>query len=293
MTGRFTAAVSVAASLALSSAVLAQQESASGQHVVHCYDEERQTVQTTLPHRCEGQVVSQHEAERIANEIRRARARRLHGQTASDERRTRPGGIRYGSAFPVTADGDILTARHVVENCGEITLATASGETQPATVQALSETADIALLASELRSEPFPLRDGSFEPGMRVHAIGYPEQGLPMIRPLTMSGNTTLSRRDPFGNEIIGFNAPVRRGASGGPLLGPDGAVLGLVVAKVNTPAVFEKTGRLLRDFNFAIEAGTLRAFLAEHDVRPVQWAPSAEKPAGIKHEVLRVICRG
>jgi len=292
VTAWIAAAALIVAVLTLSSAAASEQESSSGQPVVHCYDEERETVQTTLPHRCEGRVVSRHEAERLADQIRRERAHRLRQHRESEDRRARSGGIRHGSAFAVTADGDSLTARHVVENCNEITLATASGETQSATVQALSEAADIALLASALRLAPFRLRDAAPEPGMRVHVIGYPEQGLPVIRPLTMRGNVTIFRRDPLGNGIIGFSAPVRRGASGGPLLGPDGAVLGLVVAKLNTPAVFEKTGRLLRDFNFAIDSGTLRDFLAENDIRPDRRAPSANEPAGREREVLRVICR-
>jgi len=288
--GRIAAAIGVAA-LSLSALASASQTTTPGQAVVHCYDEARETVQTTLPHRCKGRVVSQQEAKRITDEIRRERARRLRKQAEPRAGATRSGGVSYGSAFAVTTVGDVLTARHVVEDCDEITLATPKGERQRATIRSLSPKADIALLASELDMSPLRLSapDDKPAPGQPVQAIGYPEQGLPLIRPLKMEGTISAYRAR---SGVIGFTAPVRRGASGGPLLGPDGTVIGLVIAKVNTPTLFEKTGRLMRDFNFAIAAETLRDFLGDLGVQPASAVQVKADMTAPEARVLRVICR-
>jgi len=279
--------------LAAVCAPAAAQDTAPGRSVVQCYDDERNTLQTTLRHRCEGRIVSPGEAEHIADEIRRERARRLGERApASNGGRARARGTRYGSAFAVTREGDILTARHVVEECGEIVLVSPAGESKTANLRALSPVADIALLAVDPGVPPLRLRADPPEPGMEVRAIGYPEHGLPVIRPLTMGGEVSLYRESDSGVRVIGFSAPVRGGASGGPLMAPDGTVQGLVIAKVNTPDFFEQTGRLLRDFTFAIAAESLRIFLAEHGIRLTDAPDPAEAGVDARERVLRVICR-
>jgi hypothetical protein len=60
----------------------------------------------------------------------------------------------------------------------------------------------------------------------------------------------------------------VRRGNSGGPVLDRAGRIVGIVVAKVNTPQVYATTGRVVRNVGIAIRLPIALDFLRQHDVR-------------------------
>ena len=63
------------------------------------------------------------------------------------------------------------------------------------------------------------------------------------------------------------MNIDVRRGNSGGPVLDRAGRVIGVVVAKVNTPGVYAATGRLVQNVGIAIRLSVALDFLRKHDV--------------------------
>jgi hypothetical protein len=67
----------------------------------------------------------------------------------------------------------------------------------------------------------------------------------------------------------------IRRGNSGGPVLDRMGRVVGVVVAKVNTPHVFATTGKVVRDIGVAIRPSLVRRFLRINSVRLVVAADS------------------
>jgi len=63
------------------------------------------------------------------------------------------------------------------------------------------------------------------------------------------------------------MNIDVRRGNSGGPVLDRAGRVIGVVVAKVNTPGVYAATGRLVQNVGIAIRLSVALDFLRKDDV--------------------------
>lgn len=63
------------------------------------------------------------------------------------------------------------------------------------------------------------------------------------------------------------ITAPVQPGNSGGPLLDSDGAVVGVVVAKLDAMAVARATGDIPQNVNFAIKSAIARSFLSIHDI--------------------------
>jgi len=71
---------------------------------------------------------------------------------------------------------------------------------------------------------------------------------------------------DPHGLQssphVFPIRADVRRGNSGGPVLDAAGDVIGVVFAKVDTPAIYAKTGQRIEDVGFGLGLHVLRDFL-------------------------------
>lgn len=181
-----------------------------------------------------------------------------------------------GSGFFVGKDGWILTNRHVVDTCKAVSIETPAGVKEKVTVAATSRRDDLALLRA-----PTPARaTAAFRERLAVidepvAVIGYPNRGRPTIRPQYLPGRATL---DPerLTRRFV-FQADIRRGASGGPVLDQSGAVVGVVFGAIDTPKVYEQTGKLVDDIAVAVTGKVAWAFLSRHGVSP-RWARTAER---------------
>jgi S1-C subfamily serine protease len=65
----------------------------------------------------------------------------------------------------------------------------------------------------------------------------------------------------------VQISAPVQPGNSGGPLIDRNGAIAGVVVSKIDAAKVFEHTGDIPQNINFAIKTSILKAFLDRNGV--------------------------
>ena len=142
---------------------------------------------------------------------------------------TRSGGL--GTGFFINAAGDVLTAYHVVKAGQLFQITTLSGERFPARVTAFDEAADVALLRAA-RGGPFPYLELAARPpqvGEEVLAIG--NSGGDFLQPrrgALLRLNAEAGRSD-FPQGTLETNAPLAQGDSGGPVIGADGGVLGVV----------------------------------------------------------------
>lgn len=149
-----------------------------------------------------------------------------------------------GSGFIVSADGMIVTNRHVVSDQGaNYSAMFSSGETQPVTVLARDEVLDIAILELATSSEaiwPFlPLGDSdSLRLGQRVVAIGnaLAEFDNTVSAGVVSGLSRSITARDRMGaaeqlDRVIQTDAAINPGNSGGPLLNLQGEVIGVNVA--------------------------------------------------------------
>ena len=237
----------------------------SSAQTVNCHDPENGTVETRYASQCRGVVVSDEEAAAIRQKIveRRRRALMSPAPSPADPALKR---IGSGTGFFVNAKADVLTNRHVVDGCSAVTVETTTGQTVKARFAGADKNQDLALLQTDVKSPAFAVFSAkSPEVGQEIAVIGYPDHGMQAIRPVVVSGR--MSRPALAHGELLGFQADIRPGNSGGPVLDKGGRVLGVVFAKINSVKIYEKTGNLIRNVGFAISNRTVLRFLKDRDV--------------------------
>lgn len=131
-----------------------------------------------------------------------------------------------GTGFPVS-DHLILTAAHVVAGAKVAEVVWPNGKTESAAVIAVSSTSDLAALRVPETLVPFTISTASPEPGTHLTAIG----DVPGEPGPSLEHGTTGQMVDVAGRQMLSFSASVRHGFSGGPILDPQGQVIGLVDA--------------------------------------------------------------
>jgi len=169
-----------------------------------------------------------------------------------------------GSGFVVSGAGMVLTNAHVVSGCEVIRVTTGGGEQRGASLAATDPQTDLALVrirggVSSVASFRVgrPLRVGE-----EIVALGYPLHGL-LASGINVSTGT-VSALAGIANDStqLQISAPVQPGNSGGPVLDLTGAVVGVVVGKLDAIKMARAIGDIPQNVNFAIKADVARIFL-------------------------------
>ena len=146
-----------------------------------------------------------------------------------------------GSGVILTADGYILTNKHVVEGSSSLTVALSDGTEYPATIVRELPDNDLALIKIEATGlVPATIGDSStLKAGETAIAIGSPlgtytetvTKGIISAtgRDITVTDEET--RRPTQLHDLIQTDAAINPGNSGGPLLDASGAVVGISTA--------------------------------------------------------------
>jgi S1-C subfamily serine protease len=174
--------------------------------------------------------------------------------------------VASGSGFFVSRDGHVITNAHVVRGCTEMR----SPGLSSLTVVAMDEQSDLALLQADKKSGPFvKLRGGRGDKlGESVVAVGFPLLGILGSNPIVTTG--VISSLSGLGNDRrkIQISAPVQPGNSGGPVIGADGALVGVVESMLDDNLIAQITdGQIPQNVNFAVSLGTLQSFLNANGV--------------------------
>lgn len=151
---------------------------------------------------------------------------------------TAPDEVMSGAGVIIEANGQILTARHVVAGAESIEVTFVDGTTSSATVVSEQPENDIAVLAAEtLPSVVVPaVLGGGVRTGDEVYATGHP---FGLANSFSSGVVSALNRTVPINDQqtltgLIQFDAAVNPGNSGGPLLNRAGQVVGIVTALAN-----------------------------------------------------------
>jgi serine protease Do len=150
-----------------------------------------------------------------------------------------------GSGIILTADGFVLTNRHVVEGSTSLTVTLLDGSEYPATVVKVSDTQDLALVKVDATGlSPAKLGQSSqVVVGQTAIAIGSPlgtftetvTKGIvsALDRQITVQDEQT--GRPVTLTGLIQTDAAINPGNSGGPLLNANGEVIGVNTATAAT----------------------------------------------------------
>jgi hypothetical protein len=149
--------------------------------------------------------------------------------------------IGVGSGVVVVETGLILTNLHVVEGADSVKVVFADGLESDAVVVQAQPDQDLAVLQAKTLPDDLQAATvkstADLRPGDRVIAAGFPFGIGPSVTAGVVSG---LKRefRSPEGKRmltnLIQFDAAANPGSSGGPLLTPEGEVVGIVTAVLN-----------------------------------------------------------
>ncbi len=201
-----------------------------------------------------------------------------------------PGHSKASGTGFIIAPGRVMTNNHVVETCTHIVARNAAGREQAARVDAMDRDRDLALLTvAPDFGPPLVFRDGpAMRRGDAVVTYGFPLLGLLSSGPTLTTGEVSAlsGLHDDQGEFEI--SAPVQPGNSGGPLLDMEGAVVGVIVAKLNATRIAALTdGDIPQNVNFAIKGSEALAFLHEQNVTPdVRAGTGAPKGAAVVGEM-------
>jgi serine protease Do len=139
-------------------------------------------------------------------------------------------GWGHGSGV-VIADGSVLTSAHNLRR-DEVTVSFADGRREAGTVAGVDSDLDLAVVNVDTGDAPVARWEPADEPaiGLPVVALANPGgRGLRVTLGFVSSGGRSF--RGPRGRRIRGaieHTAPLPRGSSGGPLVDPDGNLLGI-----------------------------------------------------------------
>lgn len=170
-----------------------------------------------------------------------------------------------GTAFAVNSQGHLITAYHAMRDQSEAKVFSA---TYPAVIVAhlvaQDPGNDLALLKVSDGTQPLKIAQSRSVPtGLMVYALGYPQPRL-QGSGLNITSGLINAMQGPGGAAgYLRFSAPVQRGNSGGPLLSPDGLVVGMVQARLGV-LVGSASREIPQKVNFALQSQGISRFFSQ-----------------------------
>ena len=172
--------------------------------------------------------------------------------------------IQMGTGW-VVAPHFVVTNNHVVAGSDDAVLIKTDRSKLNAQVVVRDVANDLALLkVTDTGQLPpaLPLVKHTPLMGEQVFTIGYPHPDVMGTNPKLTVGiinSLTGMANDPRTFQI---STPLQAGNSGGPLLNMKGEVVGIVTSKLNAAKMFEWTGDIPQNVNYAVKINYLRALI-------------------------------
>jgi S1-C subfamily serine protease len=203
------------------------------------------------------------------------------GGTAFEDGSSGQLSLSTGSGFVLDDDGRIVTSAHVISGVTSVEVTFADGHKVPAHVLGKDEESDIAVLAVEpdgLDLRPLELGDSNLvRPGDQVVAVGNPTgvQATAGTGRIEATGQRIEAPGGFVIDDVFATDAVIEPAASGGPLIGPDGRVVGI-------------SSRVEGTTGFAVPANTAREVVGQIErgvriVRPYIGLTGVDTSGGVQ----------
>jgi S1-C subfamily serine protease len=214
--------------------------------------------------------------------------------SAGEKQKDKENEISYYTGTAWGADkGYLVTAAHVIEDAKAIDVYRDGDKVGEAKVVVADFANDLAVLAftkgpaAKLKTLPMALRGPAL--GRAVFTLGYPAPGLlgQQVKMTAGQVNSTAGLQD--DTRMLQISIPVQGGNSGGPVMGWDGAVVGVVDSKINR--LDEEDKERPENINYAVKASYLRPMLEDlpdlGNHEPVKFGPTQEKTVAAVREAV------
>ncbi len=177
----------------------------------------------------------------------------------------------WGTGF-VVSEGFLLTAHHVVIGKSSVLVGPVglgpNGKPRWLLAQVVhtDPALDLALLKAKVELPALALHPETVIPlGLEISVIGYPQPRIQGMSKKITQGIVNGYRNENPANPEHGYlqiSAEVSQGNSGGPVLAPDGTVVGMVQKKLSASKVAERTQDHLVNVNYALRSSLMIQFL-------------------------------
>ena len=129
----------------------------------------------------------------------------------------------------MVAPGLVLTANHAVDAARSITVQLSTGEQLEAKLIKAWDSPDLALLKVSSTKVPYiTFRESGAVPGESVWAFGAPFD-FPVLMTQGVISSSDIEDPAAYGLQLLATDATANPGMSGGPLIGADGQLVGLI----------------------------------------------------------------
>jgi len=197
----------------------------------------------------------------------------IHLRVAAEPVADQPPQMAFGTGFSVD-DGYFLTAYHVIKNSSQILVGTADSQRwHTSELVKFDPVLDLALLKTKLKLPVLGFVKSDQVPiGWEIFVVGYPGPKIQGLTPKITQGiingyQTAALQADDRG--YFQLSAEVARGNSGGPLIGADGSVVGMIQRKLDSQKLMDRTQELVVNISYALRSSHILNFLEGTPVNP------------------------
>jgi len=188
--------------------------------------------------------------------------------------------------------GYIITNYHVVEKKTKITLIMNNSQKFSAKIVLKDRHNDIVLLEpmSDISlPQAIPLANNINPIGTHVFTIGYPHLNIMGSNPKVTDGIISALSGIQDDPRVYQTTVALNPGNSGGPLINSNGEAIGITTSKLNAAKIFQWSGDIPQDVNYAIKSAYINALVASLPQSEKTIEELSNEPASMKDLVKRI----